>query len=288
MSGRSGRRGRERAWDRALASPSFVVGAALCAVFVAAAAVSLAWTPHPPDELDIVRRLLGPGADHWLGTDHFGRDVASRLLIGALNALAVGGIAVAVAITAGVTVGLTAAAAGGWIDEVLMRAADFTFAFPAVLTAILAAATLGPGIVTSVLAIAVFNVPVFARLARASAASLWRREFALAAQALGKSRTRITLDHILPNLSGVLVVQATVSFAVAILAEAALSYLGLGTQPPQASWGRMLFESRTFLAEAPHLALFPGMAIAVAVLGVNLLGDGLRDALDPRGSEFLY
>lgn len=279
---------RERAWDRALGSPSFAVGATLCAVFVLAAAISLVWTPHPADELDIARRLLGPRADHWLGTDHFGRDVAARILEGALNALLVGGLAVAASISAGVAVGLAAAAMGGWIDEALTRAADFAFAFPAVLTAILAAATLGPGIVASILAIAVFNIPVFARLARALAVTLWAREFSLAAQALGKSRARITLDHVLPNISGVLVVQATVSFAVAILAEAGLSYLGLGTQPPDASWGRMLFESRTFLGDAPHLALFPGIAIAIAVLGVNLLGDGLRDALDPRGGGMLY
>lgn len=268
---------------RMLGSPSFLVGAVLCGLVAIAALVSLAWTPFPVDQVDIANRLQGPGALHWLGTDHFGRDVAARLLKGAWNALLVGVIAVAVGMGVGVLVGLAAAAAGGWLDEVLMRAADFTFAFPAVLTAILLTATMGPGIATSILAIGIFNIPVFARIARGSAVAVWKREYTVSALAIGKGRARITADHVLPNIAGVLAVQATVSFAVAILAEAGLSYLGLGTQPPDASWGRMLFEARTFLADAPHLAVFPGLAIAVAVLGVNLLGDGLRDAFDPKG-----
>lgn len=266
-----------------LTSPSLVVGAVLCGLVVLSALVSLAWTPFPADQMNIAARLQGPDTVHWLGTDHFGRDVAARLLEGARNALVVGTLAVAVGMGVGVVTGLAAAAlAGGWLDEALMRAADFTFAFPAILTAILLTAAVGPGITISILAIGIFNIPVFARITRGSAEVVWKREYAVSALALGKGRARITANHVLPNIAGVLIVQATISFAVAILAEAGLSYLGLGTQPPTASWGRMLFEARTFLAEAPHLAIFPGLAIAMVVLGINLLGDGLRDAFDPR------
>jgi peptide/nickel transport system permease protein len=163
-----------------------------------------------------------------------------------------------------------------------MRFSDFTFAFPAILSAIMLSALLGPGIVNSIVAIGIFNVPVFARLTRAQANAVWSREFVLAARAAGKGGFRITLEHVLPNILSVIVVQATIQFATAILAEAALSYLGLGTQPPQPSWGRMLGEAQLQLLQAPRLAIFPGVAIALSVLGLNLLGDGLRDLLDPR------
>ncbi|MDA0654451.1 MAG: ABC transporter permease [Proteobacteria bacterium] len=275
---------RRSVWSRLAASPSFLVGASLSGVVVAAALVSLAWTPIAADHVELGQRLLGPGSGHWFGTDHFGRDVAARLLVGAGNALVVGVVALLIGLSAGVATGLVAAAAAGsWLDEALMRAADFAFAFPAVLTAILFTVALGPGIATSIVAIGIFNIPVFARTARASGGAVWSREYVLSAQAIGKGRFRITTDHVLPNITAILLVQATASFAVAILAEAGLAYLGLSTQPPEASWGRMLFEARTFLADAPHLAVFPGLAIAIAVLGVNLLGDGLRDAFDPRG-----
>ena len=163
-----------------------------------------------------------------------------------------------------------------------MRAADFTFAFPALLSAIMLTALYGPGLVTSTVAIGIFNVPVFARITRAAANGIWAREFVLAARASGKGRFRITIEHVLPNILSILIVQATIQFALAILAEAALSYLGLGTQPPQPSWGRMLNDAQTLLFQSPMLAVYPGAAIAVAVLGLNLLGDGLRDLLDPR------
>jgi len=164
----------------------------------------------------------------------------------------------------------------------VMRVADFTFAFPALLTAIMLTAIYGPGLMTSIVAIGIFNIPVFARLTRASATAVWTRDYVLAARAAGKGPWRITLDHVLPNIANVLIVQATIQFALAILAEAALSYLGLGTQPPQPSWGRMLNEAQTLLFQAPSLAVYPGVAIALSVLGLNLLGDGLRDLLDPR------
>jgi peptide/nickel transport system permease protein len=267
---------------RALRSPAFVAGAVLTALVVLAAVLSWFWTPWPPYEIDVMRKLAMPSAEHWLGTDSFGRDVASLLLVGARNSLLVGTVAVAIGLGLGAALGLLAAARRGWIEEAVMRLADFTFAFPAILSAIMMTAVFGPGIEVSILAIGLFNVPVFARIARASANAVWARDYVLAARAAGKGTLRITLEHVLPNISSILIVQATIQFALAILAEAALSYLGLGTQPPQPSWGRMLNEAQALLFQAPRLAIFPGVAIAIAVLGLNLLGDGLRDLLDPR------
>lgn len=264
------------------APPALWLGAALLLLALAAAVTSLVWAPYAPDQIDIAARLQAPNAAHWLGTDAFGRDVGVRILAGARNALWVGAASVALGLVLGVAVGLAAAAVGGWTEEALSRSSDFLFAFPAVLSAILLAGIFGAGMTSAILAIAVFNVPVFARISRSAASVLWRREFVRAAEAIGKSRTRITLDHVLPNVAGLLAVQASASFAVAILAEAALSYLGLGIQPPEPSWGRMLYEARTYLGQAPHIAIFPGLAIALVVLGVNLLGDGLRDLFDPR------
>lgn len=267
---------------RALRHPSFATGAVLVLLLVAMAALSLVWSPYPPAEIDVPNKFAPPSATHWLGTDSLGRDIASQLLVGTQNSIAVGVIAVGIGLVAGVAFGCLAAARGGWLDEAVMRAADFTFAFPALLTAIMLTAIYGPGLVTSIVAIGIFNVPVFARVARAQAQSVWTREYVLAARTAGKGALRLTLDHVLPNIAGALIVQATISFATAILAEAALSYLGLGTQPPQPSWGRMLGEAQTQMFQAPMLAVYPGVAIALAVLGLNLLGDGLRDLLDPR------
>ncbi len=263
-------------------SGSIWIGALLVAATGSAALLSLLWTPYAPAAIDVLSRLEGPSAAHWFGTDAFGRDVLVRVLAGARNALWVGFASVALGLALGSIIGLAAAAVGGWGEEGLARSADFLFAFPAVLSAILLAGIFGAGMASAILAIALFNIPVFARITRSAASVLWRCEFVRAAQAVGKSRVRITLDHVLPNLSGLLLVQASASFAVAILAEAALSYLGLGILPPDVSWGRMLYEARTYLAVAPHLAVFPGLALGVLALGVNLLGDGLRDRFDPR------
>ena len=191
-------------------------------------------------------------------------------------------IAVGIGLSCGVLLGLLAAAMRGWVEEVIMRLSDFTFAFPAILLAIMMTAVFGPGMVNAIIAIGIFNIPTFARITRASANAVWSREYIMAARACGKRRWSITWQHVLPNIAGVLIVQATIQFAVAILAEAALSYLGLGTQPPQPSWGRMLSDAQTLMFQAPLLAVFPGVAIAISVLGLNLLGDGLRDLLDPR------
>lgn len=265
--------------------PSLVLGALLVALLLGAAALSLLWTPWSPYAMDLAHKLQTPSAQHWLGTDAFGRDVASLLLVGARNTILVGVLAVGIGLTIGTALGLLAAARRGWVEELVMRLADFTFAFPAILSAILLTAAFGAGIVNAIIAIGIFNIPTFARVARASANAVWGREFILAARACGKGRWRITMDHVLPNIASVLIVQATIQFALAILAEAALSYLGLGTQPPQPSWGRMLAEAQTLMFEAPLLAVWPGVAIALAVLGLNLLGDGLRDLLDPRLSR---
>nr|WP_315813142.1 ABC transporter permease [Bradyrhizobium sp. SZCCHNR2028] len=269
-------------WRRALRHRSFIVGALLCLLVLGAALLSLVWTPWSAYEIDVASKLRPPSSAHWLGTDVLGRDIVSLLLVGARATILVGIIAVGIGLTCGVCLGLIAAAQRGWTEELIMRFSDFTFAFPAVLSAIMLAAVIGPGMVTSITAIGIFQIPVFVRVTRGQAGAVWAREFILAARAAGKGRFRITIEHVLPNILSILIVQATIQFALAILAEAALSYLGLGTQPPQPSWGRMLNDAQTLLFQSPSLAVYPGAAIALAVLGLNLLGDGLRDLLDPR------
>ena len=267
---------------RALRHKSFAIGAALVLLLVATALLSYVWTPYSAAELDIPNKLAAPSATHWLGTDSLGRDIVSLLIVGSRNSIAVGFIAVGIGIVFGAALGLLAAARRGWVEELVMRLADFTFAFPALLSAIMLTAIYGPGLVTSIVAIGIFNVPVFARITRAAANSVWAREFVLAARACGKGKLRITLEHVLPNIASQLIVQATIQLAIAILAEAALSYLGLGTQPPTPSWGRMLNEAQAMMYQRWQLAVWPGLAIVLSVLGLNLMGDGLRDLLDPR------
>ncbi|MBE7419646.1 MAG: ABC transporter permease [Ideonella sp.] len=267
---------------RALRHPSFAIGALLSALLLLAALVAIVWSPYPPAELDIPNKLQGSSAAHWFGTDSLGRDVASQLLVGAQASILVGVFAVLIGFAVGAALGLLASARGGWIEEGVMRLADFTFAFPALLSAIMLGAIYGPGLVTGIVAIGIFNIPVFARVTRGAANAIWAREYVLAARAAGKNRWQITWHHVLPNIASALIVQATNQFATAILAEAALSYLGLGTQPPMPSWGRMLNEAQTQMFQAPMLAVYPGLAIVLAVLGLNLMGDGLRDLLDPK------
>jgi peptide/nickel transport system permease protein len=262
---------------------TMVFGALLAAGFVAAALLSLAWTPYDVATLDIAAKLQPPSAAHWLGTDHFGRDVLSMIMVGARVSIAVALVAVGIGMGLGVPLGLAAAARrGSLLDEAIMRANDLVFAFPALLIAIMITALFGPSAVNAIVAIGIFNVPVFARLTRGAALSLWTRDFILAARVAGKGGVRISIEHILPNLTNLLIVQGTIQFSLGILAEAGLSYVGLGAQPPTPSWGRMLAESQTMIAFAPWLALAPGLAIVLTVLGLNLMGDGLRDLLDPR------
>jgi peptide/nickel transport system permease protein len=270
---------------RASVPVSLMIGGALVAALTGAALLSLVWTPHPFAAIDVASRFQGPSAQHWLGTDQLGRDVVSQLMAGARTSVAIAFVAVLLGGSIGTALGLFASAVGGFVEDTVMRLADFSFAFPALLFAIMLAAVFGPSLANAIVAIAFINVPVFARVARAAANQVWTREFTLASRIAGRGDFSITVDHILPNIAAPVIVQATIEFAVAILAEAALSYLGLGVQPPAASWGRMLSEAQTLLYLAPQLAIYPGLCIVAAVLGFNLLGDGLRDITDPRLSR---
>jgi peptide/nickel transport system permease protein len=267
---------------KAFSSRSFLVGFLITAAIAAMAIVSYFWTPYDVTRLIVSDKMQPPSAIHWFGTDHFGRDILSMVMIGARNSIAVALVAVGIGMGIGVPLGALAAARGGWFDETLMRLNDVVFAFPALLSAIMITAIFGPGAVNAIIAIGIFNIPVFARVARAGALAIWPREFVLAARAAGKGRTLITIEHVLPNIATLLLVQGTIQFALGILAEAGLSYVGLGAQPPMPSWGRMLFDAQTRMVVAPWMAIFPGMAIVVTVLGLNLLGDGIADMLDPR------
>lgn len=262
-------------------------GATVVAVVVGTALLSLAWTPYPPGALDIIHRLAPPSPPHWLGSDALGRDVLSQLMAGSRSTLAVGLLAVLGGAAIGVPAGMVAAWRGGALDQLLMRAADLAFAFPALLTAVMLASVYGPSALNAVIAIGVFNVPVFARVARAAARGVWPRDYVLAARIAGRGEFPIALRHVLPNIGPAIVVQATLQFALAIIADAGLSYVGLGTPPPAPSWGRMLNDAQTYVFRDPLLAVFPGLAIALSVLGLNLLGDALHDLLDPRGGPTL-
>ncbi len=263
-------------------TPNLVLGAVLVAFVVGVAALSLVWTPHDHAAMNI-RARFAPASDiHWLGTDQLGRDVVSQLMVAARNSMTVALIAVLMGGSIGVAFGLLASALGGWVEDLIMRVADIGFAFPALLFAIMLSAVFGPSLWVAVFAIAFINIPVFARVTRGAANVIWTRDYVAAARAAGQGRFAISRDHILPNVAAPVIVQATIEFAIAILAEAALSYLGLGAQPPSPSWGRMLSEAQTLMFMAPQLAIYPGLCIMAAVLGFSLLGDALRDITDPR------
>ena len=261
---------------------NLVLGAMLIGVVLGGALLSLVWLPYDPNALDFAAQLTGPSAQHWLGTDQFGRDLLSRVLVGARGTLYVGMIAVGLALGIGGALGALAGYAGSLLDEVIMRLVDVLYAFPAILMALLLAAVYQPGTLTAMSAIGLATVPIFARLTRASVLSLKKRDFVEAGRALGAGHGRLLRRYILPGAVGPLVVQASLSMAVAVLAEAALSFLGLGTSPDVPSWGNMLREAQGFLAMSPYPALVPGLAIVWTVLGWSLLGDGLRDLTDPR------
>ena len=267
----------------ALNSRNLVLGLVLSLTFVGAALISFVWTPYDITALDIANKIKIPSGAHPLGTDHFGRDILSMIMVGARTSIAVALVAVGIGMGLGVPLGLAAAARqGSLLDEVIMRANDLVFAFPSLLIAIMITATFGPSAMNAIIAIGIFNIPVFARLTRSGALSLWTRDYILAARVSGKGAARISFEHILPNVTNLLIVQGTIQFSLGILAEAGLSYVGLGAQPPTPSWGRMLADSQTMISFAPHMAIFPGMAILLTVLGLNLMGDGLRDLFDPR------
>ena len=257
-------------------------GAFLIGSVVAAALLSFVWLPHDPLALDFTVQLKGPTAAHPFGTDHFGRDLLSRVLVGARSSLYVGFIAVGLALGVGSLLGALGGFLGGFFDEVIMRLVDVAYAFPAILMALLLAAVYEPGTLTAMTAIGIATVPIFARIARASVLSLKERDYVEAGRALGVGEGRLLLRHIMPGAIGPLVVQASLSLAVAVLAEAALTFLGLGSPPDVPSWGNMLREAQSFLALSPYPALVPGLAIVWTVLGWSLLGDGLWDVWDPR------
>ena len=262
---------------------ALAIGGTLAGAVAGAALLSLVWLPHDVAALDIAARGQGPSAAHPLGTDHLGRDMASMLMAGARTSLAVALVAVGIGVGLGVPLGLAAAARrGSWLDEVIMRGNDLIFAFPSLVIAILITAVFGPSAVNAILAIGLFNVPVFARVARGGALPIWTLDYVRAARVAGKGPLLISVQHVLPNVANLLIVQATIQFSLGILAEAGLSYVGLGAQPPTASWGRMLADAQTLIYTETQLAILPGAAIVATVLGLNLLGDGLRDALDPR------
>ncbi|MDE0750914.1 MAG: ABC transporter permease [Planktomarina sp.] len=260
-----------------------IIGSFLSIIFMGLAFFSFIWIPYDIETLEISNKLKNPNLDHWLGTDHFGRDILSMIMMGARTSIAVALLAVGIGVVIGVPLGLfSAARRGSFIDEVIMRGNDLIFAFPSLVIAILITAVFGPSAVNAIVAIGIFNIPVFARLTRAAALPLWERDFILSARVCGKSEVRISIEHILPNITNLMIVQGTIQFSLGILAEASLSYIGLGAQPPTASWGRMLADAQTLVSIAPHVALVPGLAILLMVLGLNLMGDGLRDLFDPR------
>ena len=264
---------------------NFSIGFCITLAIILTGLLSLGYTPYPPNKMNLSARFQAPNGDHWLGTDQYGRDILSRVMKGSTNSIIVGLVAVSIGMGFGILLGSLAAFYKGWLDEVIMRVSDVLYGFPAVLSAILITSILGPGIINSMIAIGIFNIPIFARVTRATSLSVWERDYVTSAKAIGRSNAGIIWQYILPNILSPLIVQGTVQFAIAILAEAGLSYLGLGTQPPHASWGRMLYEAQTFMGTSAWLAIFPGCAIAFAVLGFNLLGDGLRDILDPKLSR---
>jgi len=263
---------------------SFKLGSILTTALIVMACVSFFYTPFDPAHIDIGNRFTPPSYLHFFGTDHLGRDIFSMIMVGARTSVVVAIIAVGIGMAIGVPLGLLAAGQGGVTEGVVMRGNDIVFAFPAIIMAILITAVIGPGAINAIIAVGIFNIPVFAQLTRGAARVYWHKEFILSARVVGKSTARISWEHILPNILNLIVVQATIQFGLAIAAEAALSYIGLGAQPPTPSWGRMLNEAQTMFGWAPWISIFPGVAIILAVLGLTLLGDGIRDWLDPRSS----
>lgn len=260
-----------------------LLGTLIVLVFILTAVLAPLLAPyHPINDGSLVERLQAPSASHLLGTDSQGRDILSRIIYGARVSVQVGIISVGIALVIGTLMGMVAGFYGGWVDNLMMRLVDIMLAFPSVLLAIAITAVLGPELKNAMLAIGVVNIPAFARIVRSTVLSVKAMEYVEAARAIGATDVRIIFRHVLPNSMAPLIVQTTLSIGTAILDAAALSFLGLGAQPPTPEWGAMLSDGRSYLQKAPWVMFFPGMAIMLVVLGFNLLGDGLRDALDPR------
>lgn len=269
-------------WSVLRRSKLAVIGLGIITVLVIVAVIGPTIAPYDPNDLDVRQRSLPPSASHLFGTDDRGRDVFSRVLYGARVSLQVAIIAVGISATFGVLLGAISGYWGGWVDELIMRCTDVLFAFPAILLAIAIMGVLGSSVTNAMIAIGIVYTPIFARITRASVLVIRSEVFVEAAQASGAGGPRIVARHVMPNVAAPIIVETTLSLAFAILAEAALSFLGLGTPPPAPSWGRMLSEGRNYIQGAPWMGLFPGLAIVLSVIGFNFLGDGLRDALDPR------
>lgn len=267
---------------RILSHPSLAIGLIATLVFLAIGMLSLVWTPFPIEQIDIPRRFLGPSPEHWLGTDNLGRDMASLVMSGTWTSFLVAAIAVIIGMGVGVPLGLAAAAWGGPVEWLVLRLSDFIFAFPAVIVAILIATLVGPGASNAVIAIGIFNIPVFARVARGGALSIATLDFVAAGRLAGLGNAMIAWRHLLPNIMSLLIVQGTIQMSLGILSEAGLSYIGLGTQSPETSLGLMLKDAQGMFLIHPWLTVVPGLAIVLIVIALNIAGDGLRDALDPR------
>lgn len=262
--------------------PNLAIGLAGTVLFALLGLISLVWTPYPIAQIDIARRFLGPTTEHWLGTDNLGRDMASLVMSGTLTSFVVAALAVVIGAGIGVPLGLAAAAWGGPVEWLVLRFSDFLFAFPAIIVAILVTALFGPGAINAVLAIGLFNIPVFARVARGGALSIATLDFVAAGRLAGLGPAAIAYRHLLPNIMSLIIVQGTIQLSLGILAEAGLSYVGLGTQPPATSLGLMLRDAQSMFLIHPWLTLVPGLCIVLIVIALNIAGDGLRDAIDPR------
>ena len=273
---------RVASWRLLLRNPVTVVSAAVLAIVVFIAVTANWIAPFEVNDVDVSNALRPPGGGHWFGTDELGRDVFARVLVAIGASMRVAVVSVTFAVVVGVTIGVLAGYRGGWLDTIFMRIVDVMFAFPVLLLALAVVAILGPGVTTTMLAIGIVYTPIFARVARASTLSVRVEPFTQVSRAMGTGHLYILGRHILPNIAGPLIVQTSVSLAFAILSEAALSFLGLGIQPPEPSLGRMIFDSQGFVTLAWWMAVFPGAAIFVIVLAFNLTGDGLRDVLDPK------
>ena len=267
---------------RVFSHPSLAIGLIATLIFLAIGVLSLVWTPFPIEQINIPRRFLGPTPEHWLGTDNLGRDMASLVMSGTWTSFLVAAIAVIIGMGVGVPLGLAAAAWGGPVEWLVLRLSDFIFAFPAVIVAILITTLIGPGATNAIVAIGIFNIPVFARVARGGALSIATLDFVAAGRLAGLGNTMIAWRHLLPNIMSLLIVQGTIQMSLGILAEAGLSYIGLGTQPPETSLGLMLRDAQGVFLIHPLLTLVPGLAIVLIVIALNIAGDGLRDAIDPR------
>ena len=262
--------------------PSLTIGLVAAAAFALLGLLSLVWTPYPIEQIDIGRRFLGPTAAHWLGTDHLGRDMLSLVMAGTLTSFVVAALSVVIGAGVGVPLGLAAAAWGGPVEWLVLRFSDFIFAFPAIIVAILITALFGPGAINAVIATGVFNIPVFARVARGGAMSIATLDFVAAARLAGLGNAAIAARHLLPNILSLIIVQGTIQLSLGILSEAGLSYVGLGTQAPATSLGLMLRDAQGLFLLHPWLTLVPGLCIVLVVIALNIAGDGLRDAIDPR------